>query len=73
MTWKRLSLALLLTVVAIPVIFLAVKAGMTQWYIYKDPHGDGQLGLSIVFGSAFIALMCGTATFMAVLFGRQPR
>ena len=73
MTWKRLALALLSTVVAIPVSFLVSKAGLTQWYMHTDPHGDGQLGLSIVFGSAYTALMCGAAIFVAVLFIRWQR
>lgn len=74
MTWKRLAFALLLTVIVIPVSFLVAEAGLTQCYMHTDPHGDGQLGLSIVFGGAFTALMCGAATFVAVLFiRRQPR
>ncbi|WP_267383098.1 hypothetical protein, partial [Sphingomonas sp. GC_Shp_6] len=64
-TWKRLALALLLGTIALPLGFVASEAALTRWYLQTETHGDGQVGLSIFFGSLFNALICGAVVFVA--------
>jgi len=72
MTWKRVSLAALLATVTVPAAFFLFRALLTRWYLITETHGDGQVGLSIVGGSAIISLLCGLLMLGAALFiGRR--
>ena len=73
MTWKRLALAALLSAVTVLASFFSVQTIQTEWYARIEPHGDGQVGMSIFFGSAFVALICGAVMFVAVAFGGRER
>lgn len=74
MTWKRLALAFLLASIAIPTGFFASEAVLARWYEHTEARShDGQIGLSIIFGSVFDALVCGALTFVIALFWRRPR
>jgi hypothetical protein len=69
MTWKRLALAFLLASIALPAGFFASEAALTLWYEHTEAGShDGQIGLSIVFGSVFTALVCGALIFVVALF-----
>ena len=74
MTWKRVALASTLGAAALPIGFFLSEATLSRWYMCTDPHGDGQVGLSIFFGSLFNALICGVITAGVVLIqGRLRR
>ena len=67
MTWKATALAFLLAVIALLTSFLLTKMILTWWYMRPGAYGDGQAGLSIVYGSIGFAMLCGLVTFGIVL------
>ena len=74
MTWKRFALAALLASATLPLGFFLSKAALAEWYMHLDERGDGQVGMSVLFGSLFNALICGAVMFCAVMFyGRRSR
>jgi hypothetical protein len=54
MMWKRVLLSAVFAAVAVLTAFFLSKALLTRWHSLTEPHGDGQVGLSILFGSAII-------------------
>lgn len=74
MTLMRPFLALALGLATVPISFLLSRAVLTEWYLRTLTHGDGQVGLSIFFGSLLIALIFGLAVFGVILIiGRKGR
>jgi hypothetical protein len=67
MTWKRVLIVALLAIVTVLAAFFISTALLTRWYIFTETHGDGQVSLSIVGGSAIVSLLCGLVTLGAAL------
>ena len=70
MIWKRLVTASAWAILVLITTFFVCKEGLTLWYEHTHST-DGQVGLSVLFGSFYPAVLSALVAFGIVLMRKR--